>query len=485
MVFSSGIFLFLFLPGVLLIHFLLPSRFRNLWLLMASLFFYAWGEVVYSLIMLASIAINYTFGMLISRQLEHRNAKTLVRLAVGANLLLLIVFKYANFIAAQLNCLLTWLGLGSVELVEPIHLPIGISFYTFQAMSYVIDVYRGEVEVQRNPLKVGLYITLFPQLIAGPIVRYRDVAAQILSRSVRFADFAYGVRRFIIGLGKKVLIANTLAGPADKVFSCAPENMTPAVAWFGVACYAMQIYFDFSGYSDMAIGLGRMLGFRFLENFNYPYIARSMTEFWRRWHISLTTWFRDYLYVPLGGNRSGALRTYMNLLTVFLLCGLWHGASWNFALWGLFHGMFLIIERMKRDWHIPVLLRPLAHVYVIFICLISWTFFRADTLANAFGLLCVMFGIVHTALPIQTIALVVDHEIAIVFLAGIIISTPVITLAGSFLRDLFADPSSRIVAAAQIAISSFAPLVTFAGILLLAVLKVAAGTHNPFIYFRF
>jgi alginate O-acetyltransferase complex protein AlgI len=403
MVFSSSIFLFLFLPGVLLVHFLLPSRFRNLWLFIASLFFYAWGEVIYSLVMLASIAINYTFAMLIGRQLERRNATTLLRLAVSTNLLLLIVFKYANFIAAQMNCLLTWLGIGSVELVEPIHLPIGISFYTFQAMSYVIDVYRGEVEVQRDPLKVGLYITLFPQLIAGPIVRYRDIAAQILSRSIQFADFTYGVRRFIIGLGKKVLIANTLAGPADKIFSCAPENMTPAVAWFGVACYAMQIYFDFSGYSDMAIGLGRMLGFRFLENFNYPYIARSMTEFWRRWHISLTTWFRDYLYVPLGGNRRGPLKTYANLLTVFLLCGLWHGANWNFALWGLFHGFFLIIERAKWNWHTPISLRPLAHVYVALVCMISWTFFRADTLANAFSLLSLMFGIVHTALPIQTV----------------------------------------------------------------------------------
>ncbi|OGV58985.1 MAG: alginate O-acetyltransferase [Lentisphaerae bacterium RIFOXYA12_FULL_48_11] len=484
MVFSSTIFLFLFLPIVLLIHFLLPWRCRNVWLLIASIVFYAWGEVVFCLLMLASILVNYTLGMMIARQPTRRDARMAVGLAVAVNLAFLAIFKYGNFIVANVNPLLCGVGLPPIDLVEPIHLPIGISFYTFQAISYIVDVYRGRAEAQRDPLKVGLYIALFPQLIAGPIVRYHDIASQIMSRAILFGDFAYGVRRFIIGLAKKVLIANTLAGPADVVFSCSPDTLSAGAAWFGTACYAFQIYFDFSGYSDMAIGLGRMFGFRFLENFDHPYISRSMTEFWRRWHISLSTWFRDYLYIPLGGNRLGKVRTLTNLLIVFFLCGLWHGAQWNFVVWGLFHGMFLVAERFRRDRVLSPLWRPVSHLYVCLVCLVSWTLFRADTVSQSVTMLSLMFGITHVANPAQSIGTIVDHEAMIVFFIAVAAILPLacfVRSAAARLRDRLAEERSAVL---DLVISIFVAL-GLAGMFLVAVVKIAAGTYNPFIYFRF
>ena len=346
MVFSSTIFLFFFLPLTLLAYFVVGPRGRNLILLAASLLFYAWGETVYLLVMLFSIAANYLFGLLIDRARERGSrGGTAFALAVATNLGLLGFFKYANFFVDNLNQVLPVLGLAPMD-IGRVHLPIGISFFTFQALSYIIDLYRNETAVQRSLLNFALYKALFPQLIAGPIVRYRDVAREIEQRTVSLDDFASGVQRFIIGLGKKVLIANVMGRAADTIFATPAETLPATLAWTGSIAFMLQIYFDFSGYSDMAIGLGRMFGFHFLENFNYPYIARSVREFWRRWHISLSTWFRDYLYIPLGGNRHGPVRTGANLLLVFLLCGLWHGASWTFLIWGVYHGIFLVLERV-------------------------------------------------------------------------------------------------------------------------------------------
>jgi len=316
MVFSSPIFLFLFLPIVLAVNFLLPIRLRNLWLLIMSLIFYGWGEPRFVLVMIASIVVNFALGLWVDRVRGRPAARRVMALGIALNIGLLAVYKYANFAVDNLNTVLAALGAAPIPLA-PIALPIGISFFTFQAFSYVIDVERRDGPVQKNPLDVALFVSLFPQLIAGPIVRYRDVAAQIVERTIAREGFTRGVERFLIGLGKKMLIANTVAVPADAIFAIPADQLTAGVAWLGVVCYALQIYYDFSGYSDMAIGLGLMLGFHFLENFNYPYISRSMTEFWRRWHISLSTWFRDYLYIPLGGNQRAPARTYFNLVVTF------------------------------------------------------------------------------------------------------------------------------------------------------------------------
>ena len=352
MIFASSLFLFLFLPLTLTGYFLIrPNQpyLRNLFLLLMSLIFYAWGEPVYVFLMIGSIIMNYTTGVLLhlQRQKSPRifTEKRILYICIVGNLGLLFYFKYANFFINNLNGILQNLSIPTISYSE-IPLPIGICFFTFQAMSYVIDVYRKETDVQFNPINCALYVSLFPQLIAGPIVRYHDVAQQIVSRTVARSQFSSGIQRFIFGLAKKTMLANPLGEVADKIFAVPVHEVTTSMAWLGIICYTLQVYFDFSGYSDMAIGLGRLFGFEFLENFNYPYIAESMRDFWRRWHISLSTWFRDYLYIPLGGNRGSSLRTYLNLWTVFLLCGLWHGASWNFIIWGALHGASLVIERI-------------------------------------------------------------------------------------------------------------------------------------------
>ena len=332
MVFSSATFLFAFLPVVLIGVLITPRAARNLFLLFMSLFFYAWGELYFVALMLVSIMMNYLVGGAIGRSGKGtETARLWLTVGIVINLALLGYFKYANFLVENWNLLTVQLGLEPFD-HRDVHLPLGISFFTFQAMSYLIDVYRGDAEHDRNPINIALYIALFPQLIAGPIIRYHDVYQQIRTRSLS-VDLAYsGLTRFICGLAKKLLIANPLGEVADQIFAINGNDLSTPVAWLGILCYSLQIYFDFSGYSDMAIGLGRMLGFRFLENFNYPYIASSVQAFWRRWHISLSNWFRDYLYIPLGGNRAGLFRTYCNLVIVFFLCGLWHGASWNFVI---------------------------------------------------------------------------------------------------------------------------------------------------------
>jgi len=469
MVFSSLTFLFLFLPAVLFLNVVTPARFRNTTLLLASLLFYAWGETVFVLLMLASIAVNYLTGLALRRARRPSARRGILLLALTANLGFLGWFKYAGFLAENVSALGNLLGIGGLE-ISPVHLPIGISFFTFQALSYVIDVYRGKTEAQRNPVKLALFISLFPQLIAGPIVRYRDIAAQIESRFLDAEGFGEGVRRFTIGLGKKVLIANTLAVPADRIFALPPHELSASVAWFGAACYALQIYFDFSGYSDMAIGLGRMFGFRIPENFNYPYVATSITEFWRRWHISLSTWFRDYLYIPLGGSRRGVGRTYRNLIVVFLLCGLWHGASWNFVAWGLFHGGFLILERLGLGRALRSVSAPLAHGYCLLAVTVGWVFFRAETLTHAAGYLSAMVGQSTAAGAARFIVDYADGEILAAFLVGLLASTPWLAGASRRLRFDFATAAST---------------AGIAAILIVCAVKLANQTYNPFIYFRF
>ena len=484
MVFSSPIFLFRFLPIVLILYLVIAHRhLRNPVLLAASLLFYAWGETWFVLVMLVSIAANYLFGIWVDRTRGRPSGRWAVACSVVFNLGLLGTFKYANFLVDNINHILSVVGVPTIHLSQ-IHLPIGISFFTFQAMSYVIDVYRGDAKAQKNPLNVALYISLFPQLIAGPIVRYRDIAGQIVKRVVTREGFATGVRRFITGLGKKVLIANLLAVPADKIFSIPDAQLTPGLAWLGVICFMLQIYFDFSGYSDMAIGLGRILGFRFLENFNYPYIARSVRDFWRRWHISLTTWLRDYLYIPLGGNRASAARTYINLVTVFLLCGLWHGAQWTFVVWGLYHGLFLVVERTGFGRWLKTGRAPVGHLYTLAVVTVGWALFRAETLSQAGAFVSAMFGLAAGTGQEHSVAMYLNTEVILALVAGVLFSAPVIRyLAG--LRERYLTSRAGSVTAVAEALLCFLGIAINLFIVLLSASYLAAGTYNPFIYFRF
>ncbi len=471
MVFSSTTFLFAFLPLVLLGHALLKGiPARNAFLLIFSLLFYAWGEGWGIGLMLLSISINYASGLLIENQ-PHRKRQWLA-IALAINLALLMGFKYANFLVDNLNALFQWGDFPTIYLA-PVHLPVGISFFTFQALSYVVDVYRGETPAQRNPLRVALYISLFPQLIAGPIVRYVDVREQMAQRRVGLDNFALGIERFIVGLAKKILLADTLGYVADKLFEAPVEALGPSAAWLGIICYSFQIYFDFSGYSDMAIGLGRMLGFHFLENFKFPYFATSIQDFWRRWHISLSTWFRDYLYIPLGGNRLGEARTFANLLIVFFLCGLWHGASWSFVVWGLFHGIFLIIERTAWGRLLQQLPQPVRHAYVILVVLTGWVFFRADNLAHALAYLKAMTG--WNVASTHHAGLYLNAEIILTLLAAAFLSLPYYArLAARIEAPAFGLQWPR-------QLHRFALICLFS----LSLITLINSTYNPFIYFRF
>jgi alginate O-acetyltransferase complex protein AlgI len=480
MVFSSPVFLFAFLPAVLLLCFGAPKRWRNDVLLAASLLFYAWGEQEMVAITLASIAGNYLFGLLVAQSAGGPAARRWVGRATVFNLLLLVAFKYANFAADNLNVGISALGLPELRLPR-ILLPIGISFFTFHALSYVIDVYRGAAPAQRNPLRFALYIAFFPQLIAGPIVRYHEIAPQLAERTLTLAGFAQGVRRFIVGLGKKVLIANTAAEVADVVFSHSAADVTPGLAWVGIACYAIQIYYDFSGYSDMAIGLAAMFGFRFPENFQHPYASLSITEFWRRWHISLSTWFRDYLYIPLGGSRGSAARTYRNLLIVFLLCGLWHGASWSFVVWGLFHGALLVGERAGGMSVLARLPTPLRRAYALGAVLVGWVFFRSDTLPQALDYLGAMVGL-GNGQAINAVPHYWSRSLALVLALGTLGSFPVVPWLGERLERLRAHGGPTGFLGEVADVLAHAALLA---VLVACAAWLAAGTHNPFIYFRF
>jgi alginate O-acetyltransferase complex protein AlgI len=482
MVFSSITFLFFFLPIVILAVLLVGKKARNICLLLFSLFFYAWGEGIYVLLMLTSIVTNYFGGRLI-HQFDGRMRRLSFVTVVSINLLFLGYFKYANFIAENFNHLFSFGGIPTIQL-EPVHLPIGISFFTFQALSYIIDVYRRKIAPQSSAVDLALYIALFPQLIAGPIVRYTDIAKQLSERKIDLDSFCSGVQRFIYGLSKKILLANPLAEIADSIFALSGSELTTPLAWLGALCYTLQIYYDFSGYSDMAIGLGRMFGFSFLENFNYPYVSKSIREFWRRWHISLSSWLRDYVYFPLGGNKHGTGRTYFNLLLVFFLCGLWHGASWTFVLWGFYHGFFLVLERtsagklQKRLWW------PLQHILTCLIIVFGWVLFRCETLGEAGHYMFAMLGGGGNSTPEISFLFSLNSKQHTELAAAVLLAVPIypglITVrkwvlmnSSGFIR-YFCDLSSSGV---QFVLSTV--------LLYFSIISLASGAYNPFIYFRF
>ncbi len=477
MVFASPIFLFLFLPLTLAAYFLLPRAWRNGVLLVASLGFYAWGEAPYLLLVLFSVAFNYLLGTAISRAPSASRRRGWLAAAITGNLGLLALFKYANFAVANVNALAPILAITPLA-VAAIPLPLGISFFTFHAISYVVDVYKRNADAERNLPRFALYILLFPQLIAGPIIRWRDIAAQLRARDQRLADFSYGARRFVLGLGKKVLIANTLGATADRIFTLPSGDLTTPLAWLGIVCYTLQIYFDFSGYSDMAIGLMRMFGFRILENFNYPYISRSVREFWRRWHISLSNWFRDYLYIPLGGNRRGERRAYANLVLVFTLCGLWHGASWPFVLWGAWHGLFLVVERAGLD-RVLARIGPFTHLYTLLAVMGGWVLFRCETLPQAGHYYAALAGFVDGNPQRHPFAEFFDPHVAFTLVVGVIFAAPVARHIGRWRDRVAAQPGLR--ARGILA----ADLTWIMLVYLAACAMLAAGTYNPFIYFRF
>ncbi len=476
MVFSSPVFLFLFLPLTLLFARLAGHlRAQNTVLLVASLLFYAWGEGVYVLLMLATVLVNHLCGRAVTR---YQDRRAWVVIAVVLNIGALIWFKYANFLVDSLNGPLKYAGFPTLEL-EPMHLPIGVSFFIFQGLSYVIDVYRNQAVAQRNPGPVALYIALFPQLIAGPIVRYHDVAEQFTARVMNSERFASGVRRFVVGLAKKVLIADQVARIADAVLRISPLDLTPSVAWLGIVAYAIQIYFDFSGYSDMAIGLGRLFGFEFMENFRRPYIAASVREFWQRWHISLSTWFRDYLYIPLGGNRLGPVRTYVNLFIVFFLTGLWHGASWNFVVWGLLHGCMMVLERIGLGRLLEKLPRMAGQLYTLIIVLSAWVFFRVEDLGLAWNHLLTMFG-ANTGNPVLVqAALYVNNATLLALVLGVLGALDVHTRLAQWIG--VPSTGGSLPGGVRGVLESIGAL----ALLLLVCMSVASSTFSPFIYFRF
>ena len=486
MLFTEPSFLFLFLPVVLALYYLAPRSLRNLVLLVGSLYFYAVGEQFFVLVMVASILFNYGMGLALDRPRSVRARRLLLIAGIAVNLDGLAVFKYADFIVINLNKGLALVS-GPTLAVPDLHLPVGISFFTFHALSYLIDIYRREVRAMRGLASFSLYITLFPQLIAGPIIRYKLIADQFEGRRETLSAFSEGVRRFVLGFGKKMLIANTVARVTDQIFAAPTGSLTSSVAWLAVVCYAIQIYFDFSGYSDMAIGIGRMFGFVFPENFNYPYAAASITEFWRRWHMTLSGWFRDYLYLPLGGNRAGSARTYRNLLVVFFLCGLWHGASWAFVVWGLFHGAFLILERVGLG---RLLLRCpsfVRHAYALVVILVGWVFFRADTLTRALGVLRAMAGLSGASGREYFPALYADSRLTLALIAGVIGAGPLLPgLASAVSRrlapTLSASGGGR---ALLVATAEAGGLACLAMVFFLSAMLSAAGTYSPFIYFRF
>ncbi len=468
MVFSSLTFLFFFLPAVLFLNYIAPGKAKNYILLAFSLLFYGWGGPSYLLLMLVSIAINYVFGLLIGSRKKPAD-KLFLAGGITANLLLLGYFKYANFLADNANKFLSAFGV-QIEIAE-ILLPIGISFYTFQAISYLIDLYRGEFPIQKNPFYLALYISFFPQLIAGPIVQYSQIHREIDERTVTKADYSYGIKRFVYGLSKKILLANELAWTVDRIFAQPVENLSTGLAWLGVICYSFQIYYDFSGYSDMAIGLGRIFGFDFLENFNYPYLSKSVSEFWRRWHISLSSWFRSYLYIPLGGNRKGKVRTYINLFIVFLATGIWHGASWQFLIWGIYYGILLIAERLFLG-EILKKSNTLARIYTLSAVVVGWTIFRGNGMSGAVRWLYMMF--IPTAGNGTTpVSLYLDGRLMAVLafsvlLCGILQSLPKV-------KDMLYSKEEN-------SLTQTGLLAVLFGI---CVLQLVSGTYNPFIYFRF
>lgn len=465
MLFSSLTFLFIFLPVVLLGYYILPMKAKNIWLLLSSLFFYFYGEPKYLILMLAVISVSYIFG-LITEKLSGKARKAVLALSVVTTLSALIYFKYTDFFISSVNSIF-----GTDFDLLKIALPIGISFFTFQAISYNIDVYRGDVPAQKNPLNLALYISLFPQLVAGPIVRYSDVERDLRERKHTLEGFSYGVRRFITGLAKKILLANTL-GNLCEIFRDTDEKST-LFFWLYAVAYSLQVYFDFSGYSDMAIGLGSMFGFEFIENFRYPYISSSVTEFWRRWHISLGSWFRDYVYIPMGGNRVKKPRFFFNILTVWFLTGFWHGADWTFIIWGLYFAALLLIEKsipQKIKEKVP---SAIGHIYLIFAVLVGFVIFNGSGIE---GVAADLRGMFTTAYPLcNDITLYYLRSYAVLFVIGIIGATPAVKTAVQKFSET--KIGARVTAVAQ-------PIFV-AAVLIAVTAYLIDGSYNPFLYFRF
>lgn len=483
MVFSSIIFLCIFLPIMIIGYYVLPRKLKNVFLLLGSLFFYAWGEPVYIFLMLASIIGNYIFGILIYKGPSFKKITLIVSIAY--NLGILVYFKYFNLLAS------TWADItGSNATLPEIALPIGISFYTFQGMSYVIDVYREEGKinedgtkkslVQKNFINLALYISMFPQLIAGPIVRYSDIKDSLDERKTDLSTFSNGIERFIVGLAKKVLLANTIGEAADKIFAGNVEYLGTGVAWVGALCYTLQIFYDFAGYSDMAIGLGKIFGFDFMENFNYPYISKSITEFWRRWHISLSTWFRDYLYIPLGGNRKG--NVYFNLLMVFLATGIWHGAAWGYLIWGLWHGLFMLIERAFRNkkpkFKIPGIVK---WIYTMLVVVFGWVLFKLEELPAAIAYIGRMLHIGTGSYTDFGVRYYMDNKMIFFVIVAALAAIP---WAQVLPRRLACHISSFNMAQAD-SVAGIIRRIVLLVLLVVSLLFIVNSSYNPFIYFRF
>lgn len=483
MVFSSTAFLFFFLPLTIFVYYLLPGlKAKNALLILVSLVFFGWSQPRYLWIILANIVVNYVSAVAIdalgnkhhdSEGNSNQKAGWVLALSVCCNLLVLFYFKYFDFAIESINQI-SKLNLSPMNII----LPIGISFFTFQGMSYVIDVYRGDVRVQKDPFKVALYIVLFPQLVAGPIVRYRDIEKEVSDRSVTVESFSAGITRFIVGLGKKAIIANSMAEIVDSIWSAGIANNTVAIAWLGSIAYSLQIFYDFSGYSDMAIGIGKMLGFNFCENFDRPYISKDITEFWRRWHISLSSWFRDYVYIPLGGNRK---HLYRNLMIIFLLTGLWHGAAWHYVVWGIWNGLFIVGERLVRgrrkngkNAESGTLGTALSHVYALFVINTGWVLFRADTIGDAIKYLGTMFGIGLTSTPGFKLGWYVNRWGLLVILIAVLDITGV-----------FRKVRAGLLAGLQKEAYRTLKYVAAYAIFVLAVMRILSSTYNPFIYFQF
>ncbi len=466
MVFSSTIFLCVYLPLVLLGYYICPKKGRNLFLLIASLVFYAWGEPKYVFLMIFSILVNYIFGRLMDKHRENKKRlKLMLVLSVVIDIGLLSVFKYTDFIITNVNAIFG----ANFDLLN-IALPIGISFYTFQAMSYTIDVYRDDVRVQKNLIDFGMYITMFPQLIAGPIVRYADVQDQLADRSVTTADFSEGVMRFVVGLGKKVLLANQMGAVWSDIYALGGD-VSALMAWTGAIAYTFQIYFDFSGYSDMAIGLGRMFGFKFPENFRYPYQSVSITDFWRRWHITLSTWFKEYLYIPLGGNRRGLARQALNLLIVWSLTGFWHGAGWNFVMWGLYYFVILFIEKLFLLKALDKLPKFFRHVYALLLIIIGWVIFASDDVSVLLPFLGSMFGANGAVGGMDVYTLLTKAALLVICCVA----------STELPKKLFLSAAGAMNEKAAFTLKS---VLTIA-LLALSMILLIGDSYNPFLYFRF
>jgi alginate O-acetyltransferase complex protein AlgI len=477
--------MFLFLPIVLLFYWLLGKEIRNYFLLLVSFFYYAWGGGEYLALIVLSIGVNYLFGLLIgffrkpfSCIVMDFHAKVILCISIIVNLGILFYPKHVT------KLLIGHYFANRLQEI-PTHSPIGVSFFTFGAMAYVFDIYLQKNKAQKNPIDFGLFMALFPKLTAGPIVRYSDIEGDLANPSASFENIIYGVKRFIIGLGKKILIADTLAKTVQQIMAIPPEHLTTRLAYLGIVSYTLQIYLDFSGYSDMAIGLGRMFGFHFLENFNYPYISKSITEFWRRWHISLSSWFRDYLYIPLGGNRRSPSRTYLNLFTVFLLCGLWHGRHWNFILWGVFHGSFLMLERWKLGKILKNTPPVFQHSYALLIIVFSWVLFRIDSVRSAIVFFKILLGSAPgKGLQYYHLAMYVNSELLLALAIGILCSTPISQVVKQYAENILDKYNASFAKQISYALS-VTEVSALVAVFLLSLISLASFTYNPFIYFKF